>query len=182
MILSRQRLGGLWSRFSGKASRSELADVTSTVTTSCASWGLTRFYTRGRADRRQARSVADGAAGAGAWRDERLRIGCVHGCTFDIDGYQTNFPIRRDAGVQRNGLSRDRRRARIRSGTLPRTRLSRPYIRALLSPRGSTPCRCRRLRFVEEQGFSALFRRPFQPRVDAEPAAFGGGSTCGSLT
>ena len=33
--------------------------------------------------------------------DSRLRIGCVHGSTFDIDGYQTNFPIRRDAGVRR---------------------------------------------------------------------------------
>ena len=33
--------------------------------------------------------------------DTRMRIGCVHGCTFDIDGYQTNFPICRDAGVQR---------------------------------------------------------------------------------
>ena len=33
--------------------------------------------------------------------DRRLRIGCVHGCTFDIEGYQTNFPISRDAGVQR---------------------------------------------------------------------------------
>ena len=33
--------------------------------------------------------------------DTRFRIGCVHGCTFDIDGYQTNFPICRDAGVQR---------------------------------------------------------------------------------
>jgi DNA repair exonuclease SbcCD nuclease subunit len=33
--------------------------------------------------------------------DARLRIGCVHGSTFDIDGYQTNFPIRKDAGVQR---------------------------------------------------------------------------------
>jgi DNA repair exonuclease SbcCD nuclease subunit len=33
--------------------------------------------------------------------DSRLRIGCVHGSTFDLDGYQTNFPIRRDAGVQR---------------------------------------------------------------------------------
>jgi DNA repair exonuclease SbcCD nuclease subunit len=33
--------------------------------------------------------------------DTRLRIGCVHGCTFDIAGYQTNFPICRDAGVQR---------------------------------------------------------------------------------
>src|SRR2546426_5049565 len=33
--------------------------------------------------------------------DGRLRIGCVHGSTFDIDGYETNFPIRQDAGVQR---------------------------------------------------------------------------------
>ena len=33
--------------------------------------------------------------------DERLRIGCIHGSTFDIDRYQTNFPICRDAGVQR---------------------------------------------------------------------------------
>lgn len=33
--------------------------------------------------------------------DPRIRIGCVHGCTFDIEGYQTNFPIARDAGVLR---------------------------------------------------------------------------------
>src|SRR5207244_11739850 len=33
--------------------------------------------------------------------DERVRIGCVHGSTFDIDGYETNFPIQRDDGVQR---------------------------------------------------------------------------------
>jgi len=33
--------------------------------------------------------------------DNRVRIGCVHGSTFDIDGYQTNFPISRDAGLQR---------------------------------------------------------------------------------
>jgi DNA repair exonuclease SbcCD nuclease subunit len=33
--------------------------------------------------------------------DARIRVGCVHGCTFDIDGYQTNFPIARDAGVLR---------------------------------------------------------------------------------
>lgn len=32
--------------------------------------------------------------------DLRLRIGCVHGSTFDVAGYQTNFPIGRDAGVQ----------------------------------------------------------------------------------
>jgi DNA repair exonuclease SbcCD nuclease subunit len=33
--------------------------------------------------------------------DTRVRIGCVHGSTFDIDGYQTNFPICRDAGALR---------------------------------------------------------------------------------
>ncbi len=31
--------------------------------------------------------------------DERLRIGCVHGSVFDND--KANFPIRKDAGVQR---------------------------------------------------------------------------------
>jgi DNA repair exonuclease SbcCD nuclease subunit len=33
--------------------------------------------------------------------DTRLRIGCVHGSTFDIPGCQTNFPIRLDAAAQR---------------------------------------------------------------------------------
>ncbi len=33
--------------------------------------------------------------------NRQLRIGCVHGCTVDIEGYPTNFPIRRDAGVER---------------------------------------------------------------------------------
>lgn len=33
--------------------------------------------------------------------DGRIRIGCVHGNTFDIDRCQTNFPICRDAGVRR---------------------------------------------------------------------------------
>jgi DNA repair exonuclease SbcCD nuclease subunit len=33
--------------------------------------------------------------------DERIRIGCVHGCTFDIAGHQTNFPIGRDAAILR---------------------------------------------------------------------------------
>jgi DNA repair exonuclease SbcCD nuclease subunit len=33
--------------------------------------------------------------------DARIRIGCVHGCTFDLEGHQTNFPIGRDAGVAR---------------------------------------------------------------------------------
>jgi DNA repair exonuclease SbcCD nuclease subunit len=33
--------------------------------------------------------------------DERIRIGLVHGQTFDIPGYQTNFPIALDAAQQR---------------------------------------------------------------------------------
>jgi DNA repair exonuclease SbcCD nuclease subunit len=33
--------------------------------------------------------------------DTRIRIGLVHGSTFDMDGYQTNFPIARDAAEQR---------------------------------------------------------------------------------
>jgi DNA repair exonuclease SbcCD nuclease subunit len=33
--------------------------------------------------------------------DGRIRIGCVHGSTFDIERCQTNFPISREAGVQR---------------------------------------------------------------------------------
>jgi len=33
--------------------------------------------------------------------DRRIRIGLVHGSTFDLPGYQTNFPIARDAPEQR---------------------------------------------------------------------------------
>lgn len=33
--------------------------------------------------------------------DTRLRIGLVHGSTFDMEGYQTNFPIAADAAVRR---------------------------------------------------------------------------------
>lgn len=33
--------------------------------------------------------------------DERIRIGVVHGSTFDIPGWQTNYPIHRDAAMQR---------------------------------------------------------------------------------
>ena len=32
--------------------------------------------------------------------DERIRIGMLHGQTFDIEGCQTNFPIARDAAVR----------------------------------------------------------------------------------
>jgi DNA repair exonuclease SbcCD nuclease subunit len=33
--------------------------------------------------------------------DERIRVGLVHGSTFEMDDYQTNFPIAPDAAVQR---------------------------------------------------------------------------------
>jgi DNA repair exonuclease SbcCD nuclease subunit len=33
--------------------------------------------------------------------DTRIRIGLVHGSTFDMEGYQTSFPIARDAPKQR---------------------------------------------------------------------------------
>lgn len=33
--------------------------------------------------------------------DLRIRIGVAHGSTFDMEGYQTNFPIARDAAEQR---------------------------------------------------------------------------------
>lgn len=33
--------------------------------------------------------------------DERIRIGMVHGSTFDMRGYQTNFPIEKDAAALR---------------------------------------------------------------------------------
>jgi DNA repair exonuclease SbcCD nuclease subunit len=33
--------------------------------------------------------------------DARIRVGLVHGSTFDMDGYQTSFPIARDAPTQR---------------------------------------------------------------------------------
>ena len=33
--------------------------------------------------------------------DERIRIGLIHGQTFDIDGHQTNFPIPRGSAAER---------------------------------------------------------------------------------
>jgi DNA repair exonuclease SbcCD nuclease subunit len=33
--------------------------------------------------------------------DRGIRVGCVHGTTFDIPGYEMNFPICQDAGQQR---------------------------------------------------------------------------------
>ena len=97
--------------------------------------------------------------------DERLRIGCVHGCTFDVEGYQTNFPIRRDAGVQR-GLDYlaigDTHSFRDVTENLPVPTI---YPGA---PESTN---------FDEAGAGrvalvALFRRGLRPRVDAETVAF----------
>src|SRR5271156_2340422 len=71
--------------------------------------------------------------------DERLRIGCVHGCTFDIDGYQTNFPIRRDAGLQR-GLDSLQS---MGPGRLPRSFSRRCRIRCQIWAGESSGAICR---------------------------------------
>ena len=97
--------------------------------------------------------------------DERLRIGCVHGSTFDIDGHQTNFPIRRDAGVQR-GLDYlaigDTHSFRDVTVDLP---VPTVYPGA---PEATT---------FDESGAGsvvvvAMLRRGLRPRVHAEPVAF----------
>src|SRR5580698_219010 len=97
--------------------------------------------------------------------DERLRIGCVHGCTFDVEGYQTNFPIRRDAGVLR-GLDY------LAIGDTNSFRdvtenLSVPTVYPG-APEATT---------FDEPGAGhvalvALFRRGARPRVQMEPVAF----------
>ena len=97
--------------------------------------------------------------------DARLRIGCVHGCTFDMDGYQTNFPICRDAGVQR-GLDYlaigDTHSFRDVTATSP---VPTVY------PGAPEPTN------FDEPGAGsvalvALFRHGLRPRVEAEPVAF----------
>lgn len=97
--------------------------------------------------------------------DERLRIGCVHGSTFDIYGYQTNFPIRRDAGVLR-GLDYlaigDTHSFRDVTENLP---VPTVYPGAP-EPTGFDDAGAGRVALV------ALFRRGLRPRVDAETVAF----------
>jgi DNA repair exonuclease SbcCD nuclease subunit len=97
--------------------------------------------------------------------DERLRIGCVHGCTFDVPGYQTNFPIRRDAGVQR-GLDYlaigDTHSFRDVTENLP---VPTVYPGAP-EPTSFDEAVAGRVALV------AMFRRGLRPRVDSETVAF----------
>ena len=97
--------------------------------------------------------------------DSRLRIGCVHGCAFDIAGYQTNFPICRDAGGLR-GLD---------YLAIGDTHSFRDVTEGLpvptVYPGAPEPTN------FDEPGAGAvaivaLFRHGSRPRVEAEPVAF----------
>jgi DNA repair exonuclease SbcCD nuclease subunit len=97
--------------------------------------------------------------------DNRLRIGCVHGSTFDVDGYQTSFPIRTDAGVQR-GLDYlaigDTHSFRDVTSNLP---VPTVYPGAP-EPTAFDEADAGRVAIV------ALFRHGLRPRVDSEPVTF----------
>jgi DNA repair exonuclease SbcCD nuclease subunit len=94
--------------------------------------------------------------------DTRLRIGCVHGCTFDLDGYQTNFPISRDAGLRRGlnylaiGDTHSFRDVTANS-PVPTVYPGTP------EPTGFDEPQAGRVAVV------ALFRHGVRPRVSAEP-------------
>jgi len=97
--------------------------------------------------------------------DERLRIGCVHGCTFDVPGYQTNFPISRDAGIQR-GLDY------LAIGDAHSFRdVTESVLVPTVYPGAPEPTG------FDDRGAGhvalvAMFRRGLRPRVDAEKVAF----------
>lgn len=97
--------------------------------------------------------------------DGRIRVGCVHGSTFDIEGYQTNFPICRDAGVQRG----------LNYLAIGDTHSFRDVTAGSPVPTvyPGTP---EPTSFDELQAGSvavvALFRHGVRPRVSAEPVAF----------
>jgi DNA repair exonuclease SbcCD nuclease subunit len=97
--------------------------------------------------------------------DTRIRIGCVHGSTFDIEGHQTNFPIRRDAGVQR-GLDY------LAIGDTHSFRdVTRDLPVPTVYPGAPEPTN------FDEPGAGnvalvALFRHGSRPRVESEPTAF----------
>jgi len=97
--------------------------------------------------------------------DARVRIGCVHGCTFDIPGFETNFPICRDAGVQR-GLDY------LAIGDTHSFRdVTETSSVPTVYPGAPEPTN------FDEPGAGcvalvALFRHGLRPRVEAEPVAF----------
>ena len=97
--------------------------------------------------------------------DARVRIGCVHGCTFDLDGYQTNFPICRDAGVQRGldylaiGDTHSFRDV-TESSSVPTVYPGAPEPMNFDEPGAGCVA------------LVALFRHGLRPRVEAESVAF----------
>jgi DNA repair exonuclease SbcCD nuclease subunit len=97
--------------------------------------------------------------------DERLRIGCVHGCTVDVEGYQTNFPISREAGLERGfdylaiGDTHSFRDVTANSA-VPTVYPGAPEPTSFDEPGAGNVA------------LVALFRRGRRPRVDPEPVAF----------
>jgi len=97
--------------------------------------------------------------------DERLRIGCVHGNTFDLDGHQTNFPIRLDAGMQR-GLDY------LAIGDTHAFRDATPNLPVPTVYPGAPEPTAFDDAGAGSVALVALFRRGLRPRVDPEPVAF----------
>lgn len=97
--------------------------------------------------------------------DERLRIGCVHGCTVDVEGYQTNFPISPEAGLERGfdylaiGDTHSFRDVTANS-SVPTVYPGAPEPTTFGEPGAGNVA------------LVALFRRGRRPRVDPEPVAF----------
>jgi DNA repair exonuclease SbcCD nuclease subunit len=95
--------------------------------------------------------------------DTKLRIGCVHGSTFDIPGCQTNFPIRLDAAAQR-GLDY------LAIGDTHSFRDVTPKQAPTVYPGTPEPTS------FDEPGAGkvavvAMFRHGLRPRVDEAPVA-----------
>jgi DNA repair exonuclease SbcCD nuclease subunit len=97
--------------------------------------------------------------------DVRIRVGCVHGSTFDIQGYQTNFPISRDAGALRGlnylaiGDTHSFRDVTAES-SVPTVYPGAPEPTAFDEPDAGSVA------------LVALFRQGLRPRVSAERVAF----------
>lgn len=97
--------------------------------------------------------------------DARLRIGCVHGQTFDIQGHETNFPIRRDAGVER-GLD---------YLALGDTHSFRDVTESLPVPTvypGAPEATCFDEPGAGNVALVSLFRHGTRPRIVARPVAY----------